>query len=48
MSSEAARQWRGTGIALLGALCVTPNAVILRWANSTKTTLGAVIFWKLL
>lgn len=37
---------KGVLIATFGVVCVTPDAVLLRWAAATGAKLAAVVFWK--
>lgn len=37
---------RGIAIACAGVLCVTPDAVLLRWAQHLGASTAAILFWK--
>mmetsp|Transcript_2518 Transcript_2518/g.6475 ORF Transcript_2518/g.6475 Transcript_2518/m.6475 type:complete len:338 (+) Transcript_2518:82-1095(+) len=39
---------KGVAIATIGVVCVTPDAVLMRWATATGGKLAAVVFWKVL
>ena len=37
---------RGVSIAAAGVLCVTPDAVLLRWAQTQGANTASILFWK--
>ena len=37
---------RGVAIAAAGVLCVTPDAVLLRWAQTQGANTSSILFWK--
>ena len=37
---------RGVAIAAAGVLCVTPDAVLLRWAQTQGANTASILFWK--
>mmetsp|Transcript_3474 Transcript_3474/g.10242 ORF Transcript_3474/g.10242 Transcript_3474/m.10242 type:complete len:392 (+) Transcript_3474:277-1452(+) len=39
---------RGVAIACLGVVCVTPDAVLLRWLQHLGASTAAILFWKLI
>lgn len=38
---------KGSLIAVIGVICVTPDAVLIRWATKLGATMIMVLFWKL-
>lgn len=48
MTASASDRRKGTLIATIGVLLVTPDAVLIRWATHLGASMIMVLFWKLL